>query len=122
MVRDKDLERKADNMHDWKKDIIEALFYCGLALSGSFARTVSDNLGKRKKREAFIALVISNGIIAGFCGLLILPLSRMFHLDQYWALFLAGMSGWMGGIFLTGLEEIAKKRLGIDAAPDTNDN
>jgi hypothetical protein len=84
------------------------------------ARTLSDNLPKKKKPLALIALLATNGLVAGFCGMLIVPLSRIMHLDPYWALFLAGMSGWTGGVFLSVLEKIALRRLGD--VPTDNSN
>lgn len=98
---------------EWK-DAAEAAVFGGFALLGSVARTLSDNLLKNRKKTgmALLALVATNGFVAGFCGLLIVPLSRIMHLDLYWALFLAGMSGWMGGVFLSVLEKMALRRFG----------
>jgi len=104
------------------KDLAEAAILGGFAFLGSVARTLSDNLLKNRKKKglALIAIVATNGFVAGFCGLLIVPLSRIMHLDPYWALFLAGMSGWTGGVFLSVLEKIAFRRLGD--VPDSSSN
>ena len=107
---------------NWK-DVTEAAIFGGFALLGSVARTLSDNILKNRKKTgiALLALVATNGLVAGFCGMIIVPLSRIMHLDPYWALFLAGMSGWTGGVFLSALEKIALRRLG-DATNDTTGN
>jgi len=104
------------------KDLAEAAVFGGFAFLGSVARTLSDNLLKNRKKRgmALIAIVATNGFVAGFCGLLIVPLSRIMHLDPYWALFLAGMSGWTGGVFLSVLEKIAFRRLGDE--PNSSGN
>lgn len=98
---------------NWK-EISEAALLGGFAFLGSVARTLSDNLLKNRKKTgvALLALVATNGLVAGFCGMLMVPLSRILHLDPYWTLFLAGMSGWTGGVFLSVLEKIALRRLG----------
>lgn len=105
---------------DWK-DAYEAAIFGGFALLGSIARTLSDNLPKKKKGFALVTLIVTNGMVAGFCGMLIVPASRIFHLDPYWSLFLAGMSGWMGGVFLSAMEKIALRRIG-DVPTDNSDS
>jgi cyanate permease len=105
------------------KDGIEALLYSLLAIAGSVARTLSDNLIQKKKTKSrLILMLISNAIVAGFCGLMIVPLSNIMNLNLYWSLFMAGMSGWTGSVFLTVLEKIAFRRLenGTTLDKDTN--
>lgn len=104
------------------KDLAEAALLGGFAFLGSVARTLSDNLLKSRKKRgmALVAIVATNGLVAGFCGMLMVPLSRIMHLDPYWTLFLAGMSGWTGGVFLSVLEKIAFRRLGD--VPDSTSN
>jgi len=105
------------------KDGIEALLYSLLAIAGSVARTLSDNLIQKKKTKSrLVLMLISNAIVAGFCGLMIVPLSNIMNLNLYWSLFMAGMSGWTGSVFLTVLEKIAFRRLenGTTLDKDTN--
>lgn len=96
------------------KDFIDAGISAGFALLGSVARTLSENLGKDKNATALTVLIVSNGLVAGFCGLLVIPVSKMFHFDPYLTMFMSGMSGWMGGNFLTIMEKIAIEKLGLE--------
>lgn len=102
------------------KDIIEALLFGGFAVIGSMARTLSDNTSKNKKTGLKLLVAISsNAFIAGFSGLLILPLAKVANMDFYLGFFLAGISGWMGNVFLSLIEKITIKR--IEDASNTSD-
>ena len=104
---------------DWR-DMTDMARCGAFALIGSVARTLADNLGKDKKGAAMLALLAANGAVSGFCGMMVFPLSKIMHLDPYWTMFLSGMAGWMGGNFLTILEDIAVKKLG--GKKDATDN
>lgn len=93
------------------KDAIEALIYTGFALFGSIARTLSDNFTKGKRGWALAFLMLSNAAIAGFCGLLVMPLARVLKLDIYAAMIVASMAGWMGIVFLNLIEKQITRRL-----------
>lgn len=102
------------------KDIIEALLFGGFAVIGSMARTLSDNTSRNKKAgmKLFVAIA-SNAFIAGFSGLLILPIAKFARMDFYLGFFLAGISGWMGNVFLALIEKITIKRI-EDAANNSD--
>jgi DMSO reductase anchor subunit len=104
---------------DWK-DILEMARCGAFALIGSVARTLADNLGKDKTKTALVALMVANGAVSGFCGMMVFPLSKIMHLDPYWTMFISGMAGWMGGNFLTILEQRVVSKLGgkADVSPD----
>ncbi|MEJ5201897.1 MAG: phage holin family protein [Anaerolineales bacterium] len=103
-------------------DFINVIASGGLALLGSIARTLSENLGRKKRGAALAALIISNGVIAGFCGIMAYTLSKALHMDPYWSQFIAGMSGWMGGVFLAIAEKFVTERLGFSGGSVNSDS
>lgn len=95
-----------------KKDLWLLAFTFPIAIYASVARTLAESWGAGKRGLALAGLVMVNAVIAGFCALLVVPLSKILHLDFWWTIFSAGVAGYMGIGFITMAESLFKKRIG----------
>lgn len=95
-----------------KKQLQDFAILAFFALYGSVARTLADNRENGKSGAALVWLLFCNGVIAGFCGLIVGPLSHALKLEPGWKLFAAGMAGYMGLGFLVLLEKMVKEKFG----------
>lgn len=95
-----------------KKDLWLLAFAFPISIYAAVARTLADNWGEGKRGWALAGLIIVNAIIAGFCALLIIPLSKILHFDFWWTIFSAGVAGYMGIGFITMAESLFKNRIG----------
>lgn len=81
------------------------------SIVGAFARTFADNKTQGEKGWSLLFLIAVNCVISGFGGVMVFPISKILHLDLWWAQALAGIAGWMGVGFIALAETLVINRI-----------
>lgn len=85
----------------------------GVAVYGAVANVLMRNLVDKRRGWDLFWFMLSNMVIAGFCGLMSLAISMSIQAKFTVSLMIAGMAGYMGGKFLEILEGQVRRKLGM---------
>ena len=105
----KNTVERGDNM-SFFENMLDTLIAVLLALVGGLARL----LNSKDERGMKFTAILAELFIAGFAGIMVLLLARVFGLEGDWLGLICGIAGWIGPRILDLIAKPAAQKIGID--------